>query len=125
MTRHSTRPPLERAHLLSELIKNLKLVWRLLRDHRVSPWLKAVIPATVAAYLLSPVDLAPDIFPILGQLDDLVIALLGIKLFIDLCPPTIVEEHLQNMSGRSRQQPSSDHSYIEVPYRVLNDRERT
>ena len=41
----------------------------------------------VAAYALSPIDLIPDIVPVLGYLDDLVIVPLGILLVIWLIRP--------------------------------------
>lgn len=48
----------------------IKLVYRLLRDPRVSRRRKLVL-AGAAAYVLSPVDLVPSkLFPIVGQLDD-------------------------------------------------------
>jgi uncharacterized membrane protein YkvA (DUF1232 family) len=40
------------------------------------------------------IDLVPDALLGLGQLDDLAVILLGVKAFIDLCPPEIVKEHL-------------------------------
>lgn len=35
--------------------------------------------AAVVAYVLSPVDLIPDVIPIVGQVDDLSIAVLGLR----------------------------------------------
>jgi hypothetical protein len=36
----------------------------------------------------------------LNQLDDLAVFLLGIKLFIELAPPEVVREHLQDLGAR-------------------------
>ena len=44
-------------------------------------------------YLLSPVDFIPDLALGLGQLDDLAIFLVGLRLFIDICPPELVAEY--------------------------------
>ena len=56
-------------------------MWRLLQDARVPGWLKLISLATLV-YLLSPLDLVPDILVGPGQLDDLGILLLGLWLFL-------------------------------------------
>lgn len=61
------------------------------RDPR-TPWLPKAITALVVAYALSPVDLIPDVIPVLGYLDDLVLLPLGIVLAIRLIPPAVLEE---------------------------------
>jgi uncharacterized membrane protein YkvA (DUF1232 family) len=53
------------------------------RDPRV-PWYAKGLIALVAAHTFSPIDLIPDFIPVLGYLDDLVIAPLGIALAIRL-----------------------------------------
>src|ERR1700737_3253345 len=50
------------------------------------------------AYVVLPIDLIPDFVPVLGQLDDLAVVLLGLDLFIRSAPPDIVEEHLARIS---------------------------
>jgi uncharacterized membrane protein YkvA (DUF1232 family) len=62
------------------------------RDPRV-PWAAKALAACVAAYALSPIDLIPDMIPVLGQLDDLVIVPLGILLVIRMIPPQLMAEH--------------------------------
>jgi len=106
-------------------------VWRLLRDPNVSTWLKMIPPATLL-YLLFPIDFLPDPVLGLGQLDDIAIILLGVKLFIELCPQEIVRHHLREMSSVSGayrvldeeppQEPSPS-GYIEAPYRVIGEDE--
>ena len=125
--RNSSKSDLDQAAgSLGNLLKQARLVWRLLQDGRISGWVK-LIPVAGLVYLVSPVDLFPDIMvPGLSQLDDLAVILLSLKMFVDLSPPGIVREHLQDLTGRGREtrvagNPPSD-PYIEVPYRVL-DRE--
>ncbi len=121
----------ETAGILASIIKNARLVWRLLRDPNVSTWLKMIPPATLL-YLLFPIDFLPDPVLGLGQLDDIAIILLGVKLFIELCPQEIVRHHLREMSSVSGayrvldeeppQEPSPS-GYIEAPYRVIGEDE--
>ncbi len=72
-----------------ELSARIKLILRLLADSRVNPLLK-LLPIASLAYLLVP-DLAP------GPVDDALIIWLGAYLFVELCPPNVVEEHLKKI----------------------------
>ena len=76
------------------------------RDPRV-PWYAKAVAACVAVYALSPIDLIPDVIPILGYLDDLVIVPLGIWLAIRLIPPFVLEELRQAAIARYQQRPKS------------------
>jgi uncharacterized membrane protein YkvA (DUF1232 family) len=51
-------------------------------------------------YLVSPADFLPDVAIGLGQLDDIAIFLLGMKLFIELAPTDLVREHLSELGAR-------------------------
>jgi len=85
---------------LREAVRQLRLAWRLFLDRRVPLWTKA-IPPLALAYVLSPIDILSDIPPMgLNQLDDIAVALLGIKLFIELAPPELVREHLRALGAR-------------------------
>ena len=46
----------------------------------------------VAAYAFSPIDLIPDVVPILGYVDDLILVPLGIALAVRLIPPAVMAE---------------------------------
>jgi uncharacterized membrane protein YkvA (DUF1232 family) len=121
----------ETAGILASIIKNARLVWRLLRDPAVPAALKTIPPATLL-YLLFPFDFLPDLALGLGQLDDVAIILLGLKLFIELCPQDIVRHHLREMNsvrGAHRvvdEEPPQEpvpSGYIEAPYRVVEEDE--
>ena len=73
------------------------------RDPRVR-WYAKAVAACVVVYALSPIDLIPDVIPILGYLDDLFIVPLGIWVAIRLIPPVLLEEHRH--AARARHQPS-------------------
>jgi uncharacterized membrane protein YkvA (DUF1232 family) len=68
------------------------------RDPR-TPWYAKALAALVVAYALSPIDLLPDIIPVLGQLDDLLLVPLGIALAVRLIP----REVLADCRARARQ----------------------
>lgn len=77
---------------LKDFFGQFRLAWELLWDGRV-PFVTKLVPILTALYLLSPVDLIPDVALGLGQLDDLAILLIGMRLFVDVCPPALVTEH--------------------------------
>jgi len=77
-----------------------RLYWRLFRDVRVGLWPKAILVAGVA-YVVSPIDLVPDWFLVLGQLDDLAIFLLAARAFLRACPVEVVGEHVDRLAGRA------------------------
>ena len=78
------------------LWRDVRLVWKVAMDPRVSTSQKAILIA-VAAYLISPFDLIPGFLPIIGQMDDLAILMLGLKLFLRVVPDEIVAEHRQSL----------------------------
>jgi uncharacterized membrane protein YkvA (DUF1232 family) len=84
---------------LQDVARQARLAWRLFWDRRVPMWTKLIPPAALA-YLLFPIDLIPDVALGLGQLDDVAVLLIGIKLFIELAPPDVVREHLVALGAR-------------------------
>ncbi len=88
------------AGVLSEIVQNARLAWKLFRDPRVSKATKFLIPGIAVAYLLLPVDIIPDFIPVLGQLDDVAIIALAIKFFIDMSPSWLVQYYRDDLAGR-------------------------
>ena len=88
-------------------------------------WVK-LVPVAGLLYLISPIDLIPDLMlPGLGEVDDIVLLLLALKMFVDLSPPGIVREHLEDLFGvakgaRPDQGPSSGPT-IDASYRILDE----
>ncbi len=91
--------------MVRDLVLRIKLILRLIGDRRISPWLKA-IPIAGIVYLISPIDIISDIaLPVIGELDDAAILWLTNYLFIELCPPEIVQEHVRALNaGAARRQ---------------------
>jgi uncharacterized membrane protein YkvA (DUF1232 family) len=75
------------------LIPNiLKLVGRLLVDQRVPRRAKITL-GMAAAYVMSPVDLIPEMIPVVGWADDILILMFAIDSLIDRAGSEIVDEH--------------------------------
>ncbi len=62
------------------------------KDPRV-PWYAKVLIGFVVVHTLSPIDLIPDFIPVLGYLDDLIIAPVGIALAIRMVPEDVLAEN--------------------------------
>ncbi len=73
------------------LSMRLKLILRLLADNRVNPMLK-LLPIGSIVYLVVP-DLVP------GPIDDGLVIWLATYLFVELCPPGVVQEHLEALNA--------------------------
>ena len=61
------------------------------KDQRV-PWYARVFAVVVVGYAFSPIDLIPDVVPVLGYLDDLILIPLGVALAIKMIPPAVLAE---------------------------------
>jgi uncharacterized membrane protein YkvA (DUF1232 family) len=113
----------DKAGIITEVVRNARLAWRLFRDPRVSGATKLIIPGLAAAYLLFPADLLPDLIPGLGQLDDLAVIVLAIKLFVDRCPQWLVQAHRDELAGvpDAVQTPQASHGgqTVDGEYRVI------
>ncbi len=64
---------------------------RLARDPRVPAPAKIIAGATVA-YFVSPIDLIPDPIPLIGEIDDLGLALLAVEQIAKVVPREVVQE---------------------------------
>ncbi|KAA2215292.1 DUF1232 domain-containing protein [Pseudoroseomonas oryzae] len=62
------------------------------RDRR-TPWPARLLALAIAAYALSPIDLIPDVIPVLGYLDEVILLPLAIALVVRLIPPALMVEH--------------------------------
>jgi uncharacterized membrane protein YkvA (DUF1232 family) len=73
-----------------------RLVWALATDERTPAPRKALL-AGALGYLILGRDLVPDDIPILGGLDDLVVVVLAVDLFLDGVPRDLLEEKLDEL----------------------------
>ena len=75
------------------LIPNfLKLLGRLFKDSRVPLAEKAMLVGAIA-YVISPLDLLPDVIPVIGQVDDLYLIGLVVLRLLARTDDTVLQEH--------------------------------
>ena len=87
----------------------LRLAKALVQDNRIPLASRAIMPG-LFAYLALPVDIVPDFIPVLGQLDDVLIALAAVALFLRSTPRSILEEHLKFLESPAQVRPVVDDS---------------
>lgn len=68
------------------------LLGRLLKDTRVPTAEKALFVAAIV-YFISPIDLIPDIFPFIGQVDDIYVIALTLLRLVNRTDERVVREH--------------------------------
>ena len=106
-----------RPRLLRMLLTQLRLTLRLLREPRVPLPAKAV-PLLTALYVVSPLDVIPDVFPLVGQIDDLTLTLVALAAFLKLCPAGPIAFHRGAIAeGRPYAPMSSTDDVIEAEWR--------
>ena len=111
----------EKTGVITGIFQNARLAWRLFRDGRTPLGVKLLIPGLAAAYLLLPIDVLPDFLPGLGQLDDLAIIALGLKLFVDMSPAWLTQWHRDEMAGRKpHDNTARQEATVDGEYRVID-----
>ena len=81
------------------MFKRLTLLWTVLRGDARQLWFALRHPdapgwlkwgtALIALYVVSPIDLIPDVLPFIGVVDDLVLVPLAIRWLLKRLPPDI------------------------------------
>jgi uncharacterized membrane protein YkvA (DUF1232 family) len=70
-----------------------RLFWELVRDDRTPVGRKAML-AGALGYVVLGRDLVPDDLPVIGGLDDLVVVVLAVDVFLDGVPEDVLDEKL-------------------------------
>jgi uncharacterized membrane protein YkvA (DUF1232 family) len=82
---------LKRLSVLWTLVRgDARQLWSALRHPAAPGWLKLGV-ALIALYLVSPVDLIPEVLPVIGVVDDLVLVPLAIRWLLKRLPPEIAQ----------------------------------
>ena len=91
------------------MLKRLTLLWTVLRGDARQLWFALRHPdapgwlkwgtALIALYLFSPIDLIPDVLPVIGMVDDLVLVPLAIRWLLGRLPPEIAQAAARRRAG--------------------------
>lgn len=87
--------------MLQRLVKfksNLQMMWYACRNPR-TPWYIKGLMGLIALYLISPLDLIPDVIPLVGWLDDAILVPLGIALLLKLLPDEVRADAALRLNG--------------------------
>ena len=87
------------ARELALLLPNLiRLFTGLLRDARV-PLRAKIVLAVASLWLASPIDLIPEFIPLVGSLDDAVVAAIALRFVLGTTDGAVVREHWHGDPG--------------------------
>lgn len=70
----------------------LKLLGRMLRDPRI-PRRRKIVAGIVLGYVLSPIDVIPDVIPLVGQVDDILLVAVALDHLLKGADADLVAEH--------------------------------
>ena len=100
-----------------------RLVIKLMFDRRVPLILKFIIPAAIG-YLVLPGDIVPDMLPILGRIDDIIVLIMCTVLFLGLASNTVFRTNIEN-STKKDSKSKTDSTVIEGKGRIVDDEEKS
>ena len=85
--------PARVGNLMLHMPRFFRVFYRLMKDGRVS-LLAKLVPLCGVLLLLTPPAIELDFIPLLGELDWVLVIYISLKVFIWLCPPDVVREHV-------------------------------
>lgn len=104
--------------VVRNVLNQLKLIFRLMGDSRVS-FLAKLIPIGTLIYLVSPVDAVS--IPVIGAVDDAALLWLGSYIFTELCPPEVVAEHMKSLAGNMNPQDAAKDDVVDGETTDVNE----
>ncbi|MBA2716447.1 MAG: DUF1232 domain-containing protein [Propionibacteriales bacterium] len=81
------------ARALAGFIPDCVVLFRRLLGNSRVPRSRKLLIGVLIVYLASPIDLVPDFIPVAGQLDDLILAALVLRIITRSGGPELLEEH--------------------------------
>ncbi len=76
---------------IGRFLQQFRVMTRAFR-HPGVPWYAKLAAACVVGYVLSPIQLIPNFIPVIGQLDDVLVVSLGIRLLRRWVPPRVLRD---------------------------------
>jgi hypothetical protein len=89
--------PVQMSRMVMYLPQFVRVFWRLMGDARVSVLVK-LVPVLAVFLMLTPPAIELDFIPIIGELDWILVGFLALKIFVWLCPPAVVREHVSRIA---------------------------
>ncbi len=112
--------------MLPQVLRYLKLIWKLTFDRRVNVILRALIPLALVYFIWPgrPFDLAPDFrLPFgIGRIDDLLVFGVAMLLLIKLAPKHVVDEHLGREPISDRPEDRDPSQVVDGSARIVDDK---
>lgn len=78
-----------------QLFKQFRTILRALR-HPGVPWYAKAVCGCAVLYVASPIQIIPNFIPVIGQLDDVLVITLSLKLLKRCVPPEVLDECRKN-----------------------------
>lgn len=85
--------------LFTRFRKEARMVWAMV-THRETPTSAKLVAAAAVLYLISPIDLIPDVVPMLGLMDDAGVVALFLSIAYKLLPKQLYETLRAKAEGR-------------------------
>jgi uncharacterized membrane protein YkvA (DUF1232 family) len=79
-----------------------RLVVELFLDARV-PWSRKAILGLAALYVVSPLDLVPDFIPLVSRVDDVMVTVIALDLFLEGIPRALMIEKMYTLGIDGRE----------------------
>lgn len=104
--------------LLFRNMSIVRLVSRLMLHPQVPFLNKLLIPFAIV-YLISPIDIIPDIVPLASHIDDAFVIAVSVILFLLFTPRKVLNEHLHGKSNSHQNRANPQEHVIDGSYRVV------
>jgi carbonic anhydrase len=91
---------------------------KLMLDRKI-PIKYKLLPALGLAYVILPFDFVPDMLPILGFLDDIIILVGTIIIFMIFGPLRKLSDTMKNSKTKEKRQKETD--IVEGEYRIIDE----
>jgi uncharacterized membrane protein YkvA (DUF1232 family) len=98
-----------------------RLIFELAVDRRV-PWVRKAILGMAAAYVISPIDLIPDFVPFISRVDDVMVTIIALDLFLEGVPRELMIEKMYTLGidGRELERDmEAARRFLPLPIRTL------
>jgi uncharacterized membrane protein YkvA (DUF1232 family) len=79
-----------------------RLIFELATDRRV-PWVRKAILGMAVAYVVSPIDFIPDFIPFISRIDDVVVTIIALDLFLEGVPRELMIEKMYTLGIDGRE----------------------